>query len=443
MKSFLRLKSHFSKKFYILFVAVFFVIILLSASFLHCADNTIAPGAVLTIDSCVDMALRQHPELLSYYYTVKAKEAQVGQARAGFFPQLDFSYSYKRTQLVHDYSATSQKISNNSDFYTALGITQTIYDFGKISTNLEISKLKLDASNMDYATKLDSIIYDVKKAYFGVLKALKSADVNKETVKQFVQHLQQAKNFYQAGTKSKYDVTKAEVDLSNAKLTLLKAESTLKQAWVTLNNTMGIYSISEYKLTEALSYAPFDITFEEAMERALKNRPDLKSLIAQKEAAKKSIQYAKTDYYPTISGTASYMFDGSQYPVDNGWNAGVTLSWNIFKGLETKHKVAEAAANLETADSKIDALKLEIQSGTQKAYLDLKLAKESITNAEIQLQQATENRDIVKIRYESGLSSPVELTDAMVTLQNANLTHINALYDYKLAIAAIEKTMGK
>ncbi|WP_444550850.1 TolC family protein [Candidatus Magnetomonas plexicatena] len=430
--------KYFTKALFAAFVMFFF-----HSTLLHAELDTIAPGSLLTVESCVETAVKHHPELLSYYYAIKAKEAQVGQVRAGFLPRLDFTYSYTRIQLVNDFPATSQKVYNNSDFYTALGLTQTIYDFGKISTNLEISNLKLDASHFDYITKLDSITFEVKKAYFGVLKALKSRDVDTVTVKQFTEHLEQAKNFYKAGTKSRYDVTKAEVDLSNAKLTLLKGENALKQAWVSFNNAMGIYSTSEYKLTETLSFVPFDITFKDAMERAMKNRPDLKSLTALKDAAKKSIQYARTDYYPTVSGTAAYMFDGSRYPADNGWSAGVTLSWNIFKGLETKHKVAEAAADFESSDSKINALKLEIQSAIQKAYLDLTLAKESIANAQIQLQQAEENLEIVKLRYESGLSGPVELTDALITRQNANLTYINALYDYKIAVAAIEKTMGR
>ncbi|MBF0466605.1 MAG: TolC family protein [Nitrospirae bacterium] len=432
-----KIKSYFTKA---LFAA--FVMVLMHTPLLYADSDTIAPGSVLTVESSVETAIKHHPELLTYYYAIKAKEAQAGQARAGFFPRLDFTYSYTRTQLLHDFPAVSQKVYNNSDFYTALGVTQTIYDFGKINTNLEISNLKLEASNFDYISKLNSITYDVKKAYFDVLKALKSYDVDNETVTQFTQHLEQAKDFYKAGTKSRYDVTKAEVDLSNAKLTLLKGENALKQAWVSLNNAMGIYSASEYKLTDAL-YVPFDITLEEAMERAMKNRPDLKSLISLRDAAKKSIKYAKTDYYPTVSGSASYMFDGSNYPVDNGWSAGIILSWNIFKGLETKQKVAEAAADLDSADSKINALKLDIQSAIQKAYLDLKLAKESIANAKIQLQQALENLEIVKLRYESGLSGPVELTDAIVTSQNANLTYINAQYDYKIAVAAIEKTMGR
>jgi outer membrane protein TolC len=84
------------------------------------------------------------------------------------------------------------------------------------------------------------MILNVKQTYFGVLQAQRNRGVSGETVKQFELHLEQAKGFYEVGTKPKFDVTKAEVDLSNARLNLIRAENSLRIAIVNLNNAMGI-----------------------------------------------------------------------------------------------------------------------------------------------------------------------------------------------------------
>ncbi len=142
------------------------------------------------------------------------------------------------------------------------------------------------------------------------MQARRNRDVSADTVKQFQQHLDQAKGFYEVGTKPKFDVTKAEVDLSNAKLNLIKAENALRLAVVTLNNAMGVPEAPEYILDDNLSFQKYNITFEEALDKAYKNRPDLKSIIARRQAADKSIDLAKTGYYPVLTGNAGYNWSG-------------------------------------------------------------------------------------------------------------------------------------
>jgi outer membrane protein len=263
-----------------------------------------------------------------------------------------------------------------------------------------------------------------------------------ETVDQFNKHLAQAKLFFEAGTKPKYDVTKAEVDLSSAQLDLIGADNDLKIAWVTLNNAMGINIDTEYTVEDNLSFERYDVTLESAMQVAYKNRPDLKSLIVQKESAEKAVKLAKKEYYPQLTGTAQYNFAGSQYPLGQGWLAGVGMSMNLFDGLSTTNKIAEAAANARIADTKIDAVKLLIILDVKQAYLNLLKAKERVSTTELQIKQASENLELATLRYQAGLTDPLEVTDANLSYNKAKLTNISALYEYKTARANIEKAMG-
>ena len=102
---------------------------------------------------------------------------------------------------------------------------------------------------------LIQVTFGVKQAYYGLLQARRNRDVAREVVEQFQQHLEQAKAFFEVGTKPKFDVTKADVDLSNAKLNLLKAENAFRLGQVTLNNTMGMPEAPDYEIVDQLPFS--------------------------------------------------------------------------------------------------------------------------------------------------------------------------------------------
>jgi outer membrane protein TolC len=266
--------------------------------------------------------------------------------------------------------------------------------------------------------------------------------VGEETVKQYQQHLEQSKGFYEVGTKPKYDVIKAEVDLSNARLNLIKLENALKIAQVNLKNAMGTPEVPEYTVEDNLSFQKYETTLEDSIEKAYKNRPDLQSIIAQKKAAKESIVLSQKGYYPILTGNAAYNWLGEEYPMGHGWNAGVGVSFPIFSGFLTKYQVDESTANFYVLQNNEESLKQTIFLEVQQSFLTLKAAEEAIPTAELVVKQAEENLDIANGRYTAGVGNPIEVTDAEVTLSNAKTTYNQTLYDYKVAIASLEKAVG-
>ena len=407
-------------------------------------EPPIKAGDPLDLDRAIEIGLKMNPAIMGYHYAMKAREAQVGQARAGFFPSIDGNASFTRNFSVNN---------TNDPYYTSyldqynqnvanVSLKQMLFDFWRTPTSYNISKLNLEASRRDIDNSVNTLVNTIKSAYYGVLKAKRSRDVNMEVVDQYIKHLRIAAIFFEAGKKPKYDVTKAELDLSNAKLGLIGAENDYKVAWVNLNNAMGIDGDAEYAIRDSLAYEKYEITMEEALKKAYQARPDLKSLEAQREAAERSVTRAKQEYYPQINGNAQYNFVGSRYPLGQGWYAGVGLTVNLFDGLSTTNKVAEALANKQSVDSKISAMKLQIMLDVKQAWLSLIKARQTIDTTNVQIKQASENLEITNLRYEAGLADPLEVTDATVSYSQAKLANISALFDYKVARANMEKAMG-
>jgi outer membrane protein TolC len=419
-------------------------VLLLIGNALSAQEAPIKPGEPLNLEKAIDIGLKMNPSIMGYQYTTRAREAQLGQARAGFFPKVDGSAGFTRnfeTNNTRDpyYGALLDQHNQNVANVT---LKQMLFDFWRTPTSVNIGRLNVESSRRDVDNSINAIANTVKSSYYGVLKAKRSREVNLETVEQYAKHFRIAAIFFEAGKKPKYDVTKAELDLSNAKLNLMNAENDLKVAWVNLNNAMGIDGDGEYAIHDNLAFEKYEIAFEDALKAAHETRPDLKSLEAQRESAEKAVARAKQEYYPQINGNAQYNFAGSRYPLGQGWYAGVALSVNLFDGLSTTNKVAEAQANKQSIDAKISAMKLQIMLDVKQAWLGLIKARQTIETTNVQIRQATENLEIANLRYDAGLATPLEVTDATVTYSQAKLANINALFDYKVARANMEKAMG-
>lgn len=433
---------HILKKHLITVLLFLFFVPCLSYS----VETVIKKGDRIDLKQCTDIALKMHPSITAYRYIIKAREAQLGQARSEYFPRIDASAQFMRNFKINNtqdpYFSTAYSTTYNTN-HGKVSLNQNLYDFGRRPTNMDIKKYNLESSISDLDNNIIMVVTNLRYAYYGVLKAKRTRDVNMEAVRQYEQHLERAKTFFTAGTKPKYDVTKAELDLSNARLSLITAENNLKVAWVNLNNAMGIDSDAEYTIEDDLPYQRYGLTFEEALKTAYNERADLKSLMSQKIAAEKAVELAKKEYMPRLSASAEYNAIGSQYPLGQGWNAGVGLTMNIFDGLSTTNKVEEAISNKNKIEADIRNLRLQILLDVQQAYLNMTKAQEAIANTEVQIKQAKENLELANFRYDAGLAEPLEVTDATVSYSNAQLANISALYDYKIAQANLEKAMGK
>ena len=434
------------------------------------AEEIIKKGEVLTVERCVEIGLKMHPSIYAARGNVDVFYARKGQAESGYYPLIDASAGYDRFQPATNTAMTTRSSvstpgpgdpakntgpgpgtsvsspgpSTHSfwEYTTDVSATMTIFDFWRTRTQVSIAKLNVNSSTEDLLSTEDQVIFNVKQAYYTLLNAKRNLEVAADTVTQFQQHLEQAKAFYEVGTKPKFDVTNAEVDLGNARLAKIKAENSLKVARVTLNNALGVPDAPEYEIEDNLSFVKYDIGLQEAISRAYENRPELKSIAFQKKAAEESVWVAKTGYFPVLAGNAGYTWAGHHFHSGDGWNAGLIVSVTVFDGFLTKSRVSEARANVSVVTANEEQLRQNVLLEVQQAFQALTDLEEGIPIAELTVQQAQENVDIANGRYAAGVGNPIEVTDANTGLSNARTNLIQALANYKIARASLEKSMG-
>lgn len=394
---------------------------------------------ILTLQDCIDITLKNNPSIASSYASQEAQKNRVSQSKSSYLPQVDASANYSRGN-----SKTSTGWNEAANNYSSsINAKQLIYDFGQTGLSTDIQKNTYYSSVADTKNLVVNTIYQLKEAYYAVLLAKQRKLVYEQSVEQYQQQLKRAKGYYEVGTRPKIDVTTAEVNLNNAKLNLIQTENLLNKSFHVLLNIMGIYDYDEsFDITMNDTLPEFTLTEEDAINTAMQNRQDLLSYRLKLENARQNIKLSKTGYAPSINATGSYGWSGNDFPLYDRWSVGAGISVPLFSGFSTYNKVKEAQNNMLSAYYNLTAAEQDILLDIKKAYLNVQDSKSKIPVAEISRTQAEENYQLAVGRYKVGVGNYIEVKDAETTLSDAKLSYINAVFDYILSIAALNKAMG-
>ncbi|MGB9710325.1 MAG: TolC family protein [Thermodesulfovibrio sp.] len=416
----------------------FFLIVLLTLqSLAYGIDSLEATNKpVYTLTDCINIALKKNPEILASKANVNKSFFKIGQARSGYFPQIDLSLGYQRSyqedRIPREYS---------KEYSAQLGLTQTIFDFGKTSKQIQVQKQLYKATQWQDKDTVLQTIYNVKEAYYSVLKAKKQKETAKEVLKQAQKHLQLAKGFYDVGLKPKIEVTKAEVEVSNAKLNLITAEKQLTQAILNLKVAMGAVDMPEFDIKEE-DYAIRKLDENEAIKIAIETNPQLQAIRFNRKASISTEELVKKEYFPVFTASANYGYVNEDFPLNKQWSLFFKMSLPLFSGWSTKYKLSEARADTEYYSYKEISLIQQITSQIKNLFAQLKEASQKIETLNLTLKQSKENLDLAMARYEVGIGSSIEVVDAIVLYEQTNTQYWQAIYDYNVTYAQIQRYVG-
>jgi outer membrane protein len=201
------------------------MMLLAGASPAGSAEPLIRDGEHLILERCIDIAVRNQPTILQYYYTAQVNEALLGQARSAYYPQVDLTAGYNQYNAISRQNDARSPITQYGYEYAGnnVALKQKIYDFGKREANVDVASLNRQAALSDVENQITGVINSVKTSYYSVLSTKRARAVHVEALDQYRQQLEQARLFFESGKKPKYDVTTAEVNLSSAEVKLIQA----------------------------------------------------------------------------------------------------------------------------------------------------------------------------------------------------------------------------
>jgi outer membrane protein len=426
----------------------FFVLTVMAVASIAAAQTASPAPETLTREQAEQMALRSNPHISVSHLLALAQHQVVRESRSGELPTLAGSLT---AEAANDGSRLSSGALSDSSLFQHAGggvsLSQLITDFGHTTNLVASAKLQERAQHANEMATQEDIVLATDQAFYNALQAQALLRVAQQTVSTRQATQGQIKQLAQNKLRSTLDLSFADVNVSQAQLLQLDAANQANATMAALDEVLGLDHEAQYTLvdaTEAAPPPPPDV--EVLVQLALKQRPDLQSLDYNRQAQQKLSRAAADQKLPTISvlGTvgAAPVRPGTYFR--SSWDGGVAANVNvpIFNGFLFSAQAKEASLRTNAAGEQTRVLRNQIVRDVHTAWLQANNAFSRIGVTAALLNQSNQSLALAQTRYQLGLSSIVELSQAQLQQTQADIGHTDAEYNYRVALAALNYQTG-
>ena len=426
--------------------AVFAVLACWAAASISPSAQTPASPAPLTLADAERTALEHQPQLLAAQALAAAAEAQTREARAAYYPTAYASFTAVDAAPNSRIAAGGLNNPIIFDRYSN-GVTlgQLVTDFGRTGNIVKGADLHNQAQLAAVTTTRADVLLRVDQAYLGVQRAQAVLRVADETVRERQNVADQVTAYARNQLKSDLDVSFAEVDLGQAKLLQVQAQNDVDASFAELSAALGYADERRFTLVDqpATPVAPPDLA--QLIGEALQNRSDLVSLRFDALSADRLASAQGGLWHPTVSfvATAGVTPFHQSTLSDRYAAAGVNLNVPIFNGHLFGSLHAEATARAEAQRERVRDLENRIARDVRTAWLNVTSAIQRMALTDQLLARSRQSLDLAQSRYQLGLSSIVELSQAQLNVTRAELAQADARFDYAAQLAVLNYRIGR
>ncbi len=394
----------------------------------------------LTLAQAEQMALKNQPAIAAARYSAEAEAESPTQVAAARLPTVAGNLTGAGAP---DNSRLAAGGLNNPIIYSRVAggfsVNQLLFDFGRTSHLLESSRLRAGAEKENSAAVRDRVLFDVRKAYFAALRSEAVVKVAERTLGARRLVVDQVTELEKAKLKSGLDVSFANVGLAEAKLLLSQAVNDRDVAYANLSATLGYATPRRFELVdEPFRIEPFSA--DELTQQALSRRPDLQASDLEFQAAQQTVKAERALRYPSVSavGAAGWLPNHDEKLRARYGAAGINVSLPFLNGGLYRSRETEARLRAEAARERRRDLEIRIVRDIHLALANVNTAAERVGLTARLLGQAAQALDLAQARYDLGLSSIVELSQAQLAQTSAAIQNANAKYDYQIQRAVLD-----
>jgi outer membrane protein len=403
------------------------------------------PPTPLSLAEAQKLAIQNNPQFTAVKLNAAASYEVPKQYRSNFAPTVTGSLTGVGADSGSRLAAGAL---NNPAVYSRLAagvtVSQMLTDFGRTRNLVDMAKLRAQAQDQITEGTRADILLATSRAYFNVQRATAVLQVATQTVaaRQLVSDKVTALEANRL--KSMLDVSFANVNLSDAKLLLVQAQNDLQSAEAELAAALGLPSQTDFTLSQEPLPAPLPGRLDPLIQDAIQNRPELKSLRLEQNAAERFAKAEHLLFFPTIGalGVVGVVPAGEQTIPGRYGAAGVNVNIPIFNGGLFKARQTEAELRAQAATQNVNDLANRVVRDLRVAYLAALTAHDRIDLTDELLKQAQLALDLAQGRYDIGLSSIVELSQAQLNLTSAQIGAASARYDYQAQWIAVQYQTG-
>jgi outer membrane protein len=415
--------------------------------------STVAPsqtqnqnGQRLTLMEAESIAIQNHPRIQAAAQLALAAAAQVKEVQSAYYPQASGALTGAKAETNSRIAAGFLNSPSVFDkFAEGVSVSQLLTDFGRTHEFSKSSHFHAQAQQENVVATRADVLLRVSLAYFGVLKAQSVLHVAEETVKARQLVVDQVSELAKSSLKSGLDVSFANVDLARAQLLLVQAQNDLQSSYAQLSDALGYSDQRTFQLVDEPlpGSPPPDVA--PLIDEAFQNRPEI---ISQGLDVKSAQSYATAErdlWFPTISAAGvTGLVPYRQDPLPSRYAAaGFNVNVPIFNGRLFNAEHTEATARSHAQEQFLRGLQNRIAQDVRTSWLNVISAYQRLSLTQQLLDQTTQAFDLAKGRYQLGLSSIIELSQAQLNLTEAQVEQVGAQYDYESQTANLNYQLGR
>ena len=387
----------------------------------------------LTLSDSIAIALKDNSSITIAQTDKERSEWGIQEAKAGRLPTLSLGSSY---------SVAETEAGKNDSLSNSLRMNWQLFNGGRTDQQISQAKESAHVAELGIEKTRQQVKLDATAAYYTVLQSQNMVKVNQETANNLKAHLRIVEEKYKVGVVAKSDVLRSEVELANAEQNQIKAENSYQLAVANLLNIVDRTEETDVVLKDDFGYEKYTRTLEQSLDFAKANRPDIAQADASVRVATSSVAIAESGKLPTLSLSASKGWNDTALPQDGSWSAGLSASWNIFDAGLTTSKIRQADTSLVKAKEQAQQVRDGVALEVRQAFLNMSEAEKRIETTEVAAGKAQEDMMIAQEKYRAGVGTNLDVIDAQLALTQAKTNRIQALYDFNVSKAKLDKAIG-
>ncbi|HBZ01798.1 MAG TPA: hypothetical protein DEO84_10810 [candidate division Zixibacteria bacterium] len=423
--------------------------------------SSVAAQQPTTIDlpGAIRMALEKNENYQVALQEVEKADARIKEAVSGALPQISGDVTYMRnwevpsTVIQFGNEVQTLKIGATNNFTAALTLTQPIYAGGRTGSALKIAGFAKHYSREALVQARQELKIQVYNGFYGALLAEQVLKVNQEAQELAQENLDLVQKMFNQGMSAEFDYLRAQVAVANLQPAVLKAKNDAQVASTALKNLLGMPLDSPIEIQSDLDSTKFilpPIDPDAAKDEVLANRPEIKMSDFGNKISKQLITIAGAGYRPSLYFSTSLQYQ-RQYetgrPFGEKWGrstfSALALSVPIFDSWRTPSQVKQARIDYSEGLLRDEAIHKGMLLDFQQCLGSYLEARNRLSTQGDAVGLARRGLDIANVRFENGVGTQLEISDARLSLSQAEINRAVAFHDLAVSYAALLRSLGR
>jgi len=396
------------------------------------------------LKNLLNQSLLYFPKVKEVQQTVQLAEDKLTLVALNKYPDItaDASYAYVQPKIEVAFGDKIFQFSPEHNVSAALNGSYTLFDFGRLQSNIQKAKLELQTSKHVAEQIKHSLFFQISQLYYQIVYAKKAIEIQNQVLQLLTENKNVIETQLKNGNAIQLDLLTIQSKIDNELNRTIDLETNIQKLLNLLKYATGVATISEGQLSIALK----NYTFDEAIQQATLHNPSIAIARDKVGVSKAEVAITKLIEKPVVGMKASIGSRNGYLPQIQdprfNYNAGIGFSVPLFNGGKTKQQIKIQERNLALNETNVLVQLHDFEKDIQAALIDIKSNESRIKNADTQIAQAALAQKLSVSKLKNGTTTPIEITSTNADYQRALLNQLQ--YQYQLCSAQLEliKLMG-